>query len=202
MYSILYIMCSILSIGQRGIMDVNDVIANNLKILREEMKLSLDSVAKLTGVSKSMLGQIERGEVNPTISVLWKIANGLKISFTTLLEMPESETNVIKAGDIKPLVEDGGRFINHPVFAFDENKRFETYRITIVHGGHSDSLAHLTGTKEYITLFSGSVVITVNQQEYPLGKGDSICFKADAPHSYRNDGQDTAELSMVIHYDK
>ena len=48
--------------------NLNLIIANNLKRIRDERKLSLDKVADLTGVSKSMLGQIERGESNPTIS--------------------------------------------------------------------------------------------------------------------------------------
>lgn len=58
--------------------NIGHIVAENLKRLREERKLSLDAVAKCSGVSKSMLGQIERGVTNPTISTLWKIANGLK----------------------------------------------------------------------------------------------------------------------------
>ena len=54
----------------------NIVFAKNLKRIREDRKLSLDKVADLTGVSKSMLGQIERGDSNPTITTVWKIANG------------------------------------------------------------------------------------------------------------------------------
>ena len=46
----------------------------------QQKKLTLDAAAGLTGVSRSMLAQIEKGEVNPTISVLWKIANGYKSS--------------------------------------------------------------------------------------------------------------------------
>jgi XRE family transcriptional regulator, regulator of sulfur utilization len=57
---------------------LNIIIARNLKRLREDRKLSLDNVAKLSDVSKSMLFQIERGEVNPTVSTVLKISNGLK----------------------------------------------------------------------------------------------------------------------------
>ena len=58
--------------------NIGHIVAENLKRLREERKLSLDAVAKCSGVSKSMLGQIERGVTNPTISTLWKLATGLK----------------------------------------------------------------------------------------------------------------------------
>ncbi len=57
-------------------MDVNKIIAQNVKKLRKKRKLTLDAASEITGVSRSMLAQIEKGDVNPTISVLWKIANG------------------------------------------------------------------------------------------------------------------------------
>lgn len=67
-------------------MDVNGVVAANVKAIRERKRLTLDAAAAATGVSRSMLAQMEKGEVNPTISVLWKIANGYKVSFTFLVE--------------------------------------------------------------------------------------------------------------------
>ena len=60
-------------------MDVTNLVAVNTRKIREQKKLTLDAAASITGVSRSMLAQIERGEVNPTISVLWKIANGYKV---------------------------------------------------------------------------------------------------------------------------
>ena len=66
-------------------MDITNTIAANAKRIREEKKLTLDAAASATGVSRSMLAQIEKGEVNPTISVVWKIANGYKVSFTSLV---------------------------------------------------------------------------------------------------------------------
>ena len=60
---------------------MNPIVAHNIKLLREKNKLSMDELSKLSGVSKSMLAQIERGEGNPTISTLWKISNGIESSF-------------------------------------------------------------------------------------------------------------------------
>ncbi|MFA9380634.1 MAG: helix-turn-helix domain-containing protein [Acetanaerobacterium sp.] len=183
-------------------MDVNITVANNLRAIRDEKRLSLDGAAKLTGVSKSMLGQIERGEVNPTITVLWKIANGFKISFSSIIEQPLSQAEIIRSGDIAPLVEDNGNFINYPVFPFDESRRFEYYRIEIKPRGSFASSPHLGGTEEFITVFTGSVAISFGGQEHVLQKGDSIRFKADVDHGYRNDGDAPTELSMIIYYAK
>ncbi len=181
-------------------MDVNRTIADNFKRIRETRKMSLDTVSRLSGVSKSMLGQIERGEVNPTISVLWKIANGLKISFTSFLERESEATEIIREQDIMPMVECDGLFINRPIFSFDEERRFEVYRIEMLPSCAFDSTAHLAGTEEYITIFAGEAVVVIDGREELLRKGDSIRFKADVAHGYRNNGDEPALMSMVLYY--
>ena len=181
-------------------MDINLIVAENLKAIRENKKLSLDQVAKMTGVSKSMLGQIERGDVNPTISVVWKIANGLKISFTSLVDQAESDVELVKKSEISPLIEDGDRFFNYPIFTFDESRRFEQYYIEIKPGGGIKAEPHLLGTEEFITVFDGELVITAAGREFILFGGDSIHFKSDTAHSYRNGGNQTVRLHMTIFY--
>ena len=181
-------------------MDITNVVAGNARRVREEKKLTLDAAAAATGVSRSMLAQIEKGEVNPTISVLWKMANGYKVSFTSLVEPRGSGVSVLRQGETAPLAEDDGRYLNYPLFAFDEQKLFETYRIVILPGGALSAQPHLAGSEEYVTVFAGQAEITVDGRSFSLEKGDSIHFAADAPHAYRNPGQETAELSMLIYY--
>jgi len=179
---------------------LNRLIGDNLKQLRSDKGLSLDAVAKLSGVSKSMLGQIERAEVNPTISTVWRIANGLKVSFTSLVTRAEDDSEVVERRGVEPLVEDGGKCRNYPVFPFDAERGFETYAVEIDPGGYLQADAHSAGTQEFITLLAGELSIRVADQEYALGPGDSLRFKADVPHSYHNPGAAMAALSMVIAY--
>lgn len=181
-------------------MEIQKIIAANIKELRTYKGLTLEEAAKVTNVSRSMLAQIEKGEVNPTISVLWKIANGYKVSFTSLVENREQGSFVIREKDITPLAENEGKYINYPIFSFQENKSFETYRIQIKVGGFLNAQPHLTGTEEYITVFSGQVEITAGTDTFFLDIGDSIRFMADVPHSYRNVGNEDAFLSMIIYY--
>jgi len=183
-------------------MDVNLIMASNLKAIRENKKLSLDQVAKLTGVSKSMLGQIERGEVNPTISVVWKIANGLKVSFTSLLDHAKCDVEIIRKNEITPLVEDEDKFYNYPIFTFDETRKFEQFYVEMKSGGSRKSEPHLMGTEEFVTAFGGEVVINIAGREFKLADGDSIHFKSDVSHSYRNDGDKTVYLHMTIYYNQ
>ena len=96
---------------------MNQIVAKNIKRLREERKLSMDELSKLSGVSKSMLAQIERGGGNPTISTLWKISNGMKVPFDALTVRPKSPYELVKTSDLQPLLEDGGKVKNYSIFA-------------------------------------------------------------------------------------
>jgi len=123
------------------------VVSENARRLREEKRLTLDEAARLTGVSRSMLAQIEKGDVNPTISMVWKIANGYKVSFTSLVE-PARERPVLLRGDDAPILEeDGGRYRNCPAFPFDGERGFETYRIVMLPGGALEAQPHLPGRR-------------------------------------------------------
>ena len=68
--------------------EVNELIGINLKKMREERGYSIGKLSEIVEVSKSMLSQIEKGETNPSVGTIWKIANGLRVSFTSLLNEP------------------------------------------------------------------------------------------------------------------
>ena len=180
--------------------NLNEIVARNLKSIREEKKLSLDKVAELTGVSKSMLGQIERGESNPTITTVWKIANGLKISFTSIINAPKCDTVIIDRKDMEPLIEDNGKYRLYPYFPYEDGRHFEMYSVEIEKGGYLSAEAHGDGTQEFITVYDGEMTIRVNREEFVVKAGDSIRYKADKPHSYHNSSNELTRASMVIYY--
>lgn len=178
---------------------MNLIVAKNIRRLREENKLSMDELAKLSGVSKSMLAQIERGEGNPTISTLWKISNGMKVPFDAMTVRPKSPYEIVKTSDLQPLLEDGGKVKNYSIFPDDENRRFAVYYLELDEGSYWESEPHLKGTTEFITVFTGTVEINANGQSLTAGQNESIRFKADTVHSYRNAGRGIAALHMIIH---
>ena len=181
-------------------MEFQKIVGANVKAIREKRKLTLDAAAQETGVSRSMLAQIEKGDVNPTISVLWKIANGYKVSFTSLMDSHSSAPLFIGAEEVEPLVEDSGRYFNYPAFPFQDERHFETYRIRIEPGGSLTAQPHMAGTEEYVTVFSGSVDISSGSERFSLSEGDSLRFRSDVEHSYANAGTATVWLSMLIYY--
>lgn len=179
---------------------INSVVAGNLKRLREQRKMSLDAVARVSGVSKSMLGQIERGDVNPTIATMWKIANGLKVNFSDLLSRPQASCELIDLAAVQPLLEDGGHYRNYPVFLFEENRNFEVLYIELDPGSHLEAEPHPEGTEEFITVFSGELTVEIGGETFVAKDGSALRFKADRAHRYESTGSELCRLSMVIFY--
>ena len=177
---------------------MNIIVAKNIKRLREEKKLSMDELVKLSGVSKSMLAQIERGDGNPTISTLWKISNGMKVPFDALTVRPKSPYEIVKKTEIQPLLEDGGKVKNFSLFPDNENRRFAVYYLELEEGSYWESEPHLRGTTEFITIFTGKIEILADGQSFIVEKGESIRFRADTIHSYKNIGNDSAILHMIL----
>ncbi|EEG53924.1 DNA-binding helix-turn-helix protein [[Clostridium] asparagiforme DSM 15981] len=193
-------MCDIMSMERSAFLDqMNQIVAKNIKRLREERKLSMDELSKLSGVSKSMLAQIERGGGNPTISTLWKISNGMKVPFDALTVRPKSPYELVKTSDLQPLLEDGGKVKNYSIFPDDENRRFAVYYLELEEGSYWESEPHLKGAAEFITIFSGKIEICTGGRSFQVEKGESIRFKADAVHSYKNIGAEPVLLHMIIY---
>ena len=175
------------------------IVAKNIKKLRESKGLSMENLAKLSGVSKSMLAQIERGEGNPTLSTLWKIANGMGVAFDALTARPEENYELVKIQEMQPLLEDEGRVKNYSIFPDNGSRKFAVYYLELEKGSYWKSEAHLKGTTELITVFQGKIAIQVDGHEFRIEETQSIRFLADVAHAYKNIGDGTAVLHMILY---
>lgn len=103
-------------------------IALNLKRIRKSKNMSLDMLAERTGVSKSMLGQIERGKTNPTVSTIGKIVEGLKVPFEQLI-YDRKEIMVMPSPEEAPVFkEKEGQYRIYVMLPFDAGRNFEIYQ--------------------------------------------------------------------------
>lgn len=173
-------------------------IATNLRRIRKSKNMSLDMLAEQTGVSKSMLGQIERGESNPTVSTISKIVEGLKVPFEQLIYNRE-EIIVLPTWQQAPVYkEKEGMYRIHILLPYDAGRHFEIYQGTLEKEAFMESISHGEHTWEYLTVLKGKVELTVGEEMYSLAEGASLYFASDRTHSYRNTGQDAAAVSMVL----
>lgn len=178
---------------------MNLIVAKNIRRLREERNLSLEELAKLSGVSKSMLAQVERGDGNPTLSTLWKLSNGMKIPFDALTMRPKVSCEIVKTSAMQPLLEDNGKVKNYSIFPDDENRKFAIYYLELEPKSYWQSEPHLRGTVEFITVFEGMIEIMTDKQCFSVAKGESIKFRGDTFHSYRNICDKSAILHMILY---
>jgi transcriptional regulator with XRE-family HTH domain len=178
------------------------ILGRNLRRLRTRRGHSLERLAKLSGVSRAMLGQIETGKSTPTISLLWKVATALDVPFANLLAADAtSGTTVLRRGDSKLLSSSDGRFTSRALFPFDSERRVEFYELRLASNHREDAEAHAPGTRENLVVVKGAVEIaTAQERPVTLGEGDAIVFEADIAHSYRNLGSTEAVLYLVMTY--
>ncbi len=181
-------------------MEINQIIAENLKRLRNDRSLSLGQLSKLCLVSKVMLSQIEKGDTNPTINTLWKIAKGLKIPYTSLLEQPEHDTSIIRRSDTEDMEAEDGHYRIFCYYNNTPSRNFEMFQIEMEEGCNYISVGHTEKSQEYIMVVEGTLSLTVNDKTYQLRPNDSICFNATAKHIYHNSGNGIMKAVTINFY--
>lgn len=182
--------------------NINKRISLTLKQLRREKGWSLDKTAEKTGVSKAMLGQIEREESSPTIATLWKIASGLDTSFSSFIEDTHSELNkpIHRGGAAQQLHPTDEKIRVMPLFPFDEQLSFEIFIIELLPTCEHLSPPHQSGVIEHVIVTEGKIEILVNGKWQLLNKGEGLRFDANQAHGYRNRSSQTAVIHDIIHY--
>lgn len=177
---------------------IQDIVATNIANYRKQHDLSLENLAKRTDVSKNMLSQIERGVSNPTITTLWKIANGLHIPFSQLTAPPQNYIHFIDDSDIVPVIDNGTAI--YPYFPYDEVKKFEMFKMSLTPGSTMYSEPHHNNSEEYIIVNQGTLSIEVNSQPYTINHNQAFRFTSDVPHRYTNHTDITLEFTATIYY--
>ncbi|MBS4188802.1 helix-turn-helix transcriptional regulator [Bacillus sp. FJAT-49705] len=175
-------------------------IGENLRNIRKTRGYSLDAASEITGVSKAMLGQIERGESNPTVTTLWKIASGLQVSFSSLIKEEPSDVLLVDLKSISPVMESNRDYRVYPIFPFDPRKKFEIYIVEIEPGCKHSSDKHTEGVEEFITVMTGFLEVHIGNQQIQIQTGNSIRFLANKMHTYKNIGSDMVRCQVVMYY--
>jgi transcriptional regulator with XRE-family HTH domain len=182
--------------------DLPLIVCRNLHRLRVRQGHSLERLAKQSGVSRAMLGQIETGKSVPMIGLLWKIATALGVPFANLIAAEDARgTLVLHRASAKLLSSNQGQFTLRALFPFESERQVEFYelRLAPLHRERAD--AHAPGTRENLVVARGTVEITSgSSRPVTLSEGDAILFEADVPHSYRNLGTEEAVLFLVMTY--
>lgn len=177
---------------------LNKNVSMNLRRIRKSKQMSLDDVAQETGISKSMLGQIERGEANPTIATIGKIISGLRVNFMDLIASPKEESYLVRRQTLSPVKEEKGNYSNYVYFPYEQGRDFEIYDITIEPRSRYRCASHGENTVEYLLVYDGELFLSFGEENYTLGAGDAIRFHTDRAHEYCNNGDSPLRVYTVF----
>jgi transcriptional regulator with XRE-family HTH domain len=179
--------------------DLSSALAENLRRVRDRRGLTQGQLAKLCGVPRSTLAQIETGISNPTLSVLARLASALQLTLEELLSPPSARGQLYRRGSL-PIISKGkdGRAVIHKLLP-DPIPGMEIDRMELKQGARVTGVPHRSGTREYLACESGKLILWAAGERFELSPGDLIAFDGSEPHSYQcGDSASCVAFSVVV----
>ncbi len=181
---------------------ISGQISQRVKLMRQQRTWSLEQLATASGVSRSMLSQIERNQANPTLAVTCKIAQAFGMSLAEFVEIPaaSSSIHVIRGDDREHLFRSDEHVEIRTLSPLNLEKDVEFYQVRLKTGGALRSAPHFQGTREFLTVEQGRVRVQSANDSAELNKGDSTTYRADVAHTIENLGKGEATVFLVVIY--
>jgi len=195
-----------ISVAQRQAAAPTDAIHRHLghrvRHLRSGRAWSLEALANASGVSRSMLSQIEREQANPTLAVTLRIARAFEMTLGELLQAPDAASSVaiIRADDRAYHYRSDKNCRIRTLSPLQLEKDVEFYEVQLQPAGALRSAAHFEGTREFLTVQKGQVRIESAGDAESLNPGDSASYRADVAHAIVNVGRSEAVVFLVVIY--
>ena len=173
-----------------------------MKKLRADRGWSLEELASVSGVSRSMLSEIERERANPTLSVTYRIARAFGLTLQNLIESADSASSiqVTRADDRAQIFRADKQCQIRTLSPLSLEKDIEFYEVRLPVNGALTSQPHVDGTREFLIVKDGRVSLQSGNFTELLTKGDSATYRADVAHSITNSGPRESVLFLVVLY--
>ena len=170
-------------------------IGKRIRRARLDKKISLDTMANETGLSKARIKEIESGEKRPSVGTLLQISRALHVDSAFLLK--ESEDKIEKRS--KAYTKRTDNYAYTPLTAQAENKHLKAFKIVIEAEKKHDGVGFQHEGEEFVYVLKGKVEYTVGEHVNKLKAGDSLHFNSGVKHDLRNTGKVDAELIVVVY---
>jgi transcriptional regulator with XRE-family HTH domain len=179
---------------------VSGRLGRRVRALRRERGLTLDGLARRSGVSRAMISKLERGEKNPTPVVAAKVAEGLGVSLSQVVGVEERREVVVVHRERRMVMRDPEtgfeRQLLSPSFG---GRGIEFIRNVVPIGSTSGEFPpHRRGVSEYVVVERGRLRALLGSDEYFLERGDALYFEADVTHRFDNAGEGECSYYLVI----
>jgi transcriptional regulator with XRE-family HTH domain len=181
--------------------DLNQRIAERVGGLRASRGLSLDALATKSGVSRSMISLIERGESSPTAVVLERLATGLGVALASLFDAPQEHTSPLaRAKEQPPWRDPQSGYVRRNVSPSGAGSPIQIVEVSFPPGAR---VAYETGPRQprvhqQIWVQEGSIDVTVGDERHRLQAGDCLALVLDRPLLYHNPTRKPARYAVVL----
>lgn len=170
-------------------------LGTKLKARREKKGYTLKQTAEISGLSIGFISQVERGQTDPSLSSLKKLAEALDVKLGDLFEQNSVEHVLVKSGEGKRLEIDSAIYCE--LLATSVSKIMEPMIKVIQPGGKSGLVDPHTG-EEFIWVIDGILQVTLGDTTYVMHPGDSVYFQAGQPHAWENNGSQVCRALWVM----
>ena len=185
--------------------DLNQRIAERVRELRAGQGLSLDALAGKSGVSRSMISLVERGEASPTAVVLEKLAAGLGVMLASLFDAPagaaQPRGGPVARRDDQPLWQDpASGYLRRNVSPPGVSQPMQIVEVRFPPGGR---VAFETGGREVrvhqqVWVLEGAIDVTLGAERHRLREGDCLAMRLDRPTMFHNPTRKPTRYAVVI----
>jgi len=191
------------SIMQEPIPDLNQRIAERVRELRAAKGLSLEALAAKSGVSRSMISLVERGESSPTAVVLERLATGLGVMLASLFDAPAAQAPanpVARHADQLQWQDPGSGYLRRNISPPGVPQPIQIVEVHFPPGGR---VAFETGARDprvhqQVWVLEGAIDITVGDTRHALRQGDCLAMQLDQPTMFHNPTRKPARYAVVI----
>lgn len=168
-----------------------------LRRRRERRGWIRQELARRAEVSVSLLAQFERGEANPSLTTLTKLADAAGMTLAELVAAADDEEAAL--AHLEPTIMWQGRGGGRSVLLAAASGRDETelWRYDLEPGDAYDGDAHLAGSQVLIHLLEGTLDLTANGDTVRIVEGGSLRLRSDVPHRYANAGTERSTFVLV-----
>lgn len=183
---------------------LNEHVRRRVRLMRKQNGWTLEDLALRSGVSRSMLSQIERGTANPTLAVAYRIAQAFGLSLGDLVDQPAArgKIDIIRHQDNTYRFRDDDDCSIRTLSPLSLEKDVEFYELRLRPGRALSSQPHYAGTREFLTVEKGTVRVRSGEESCILRPGDSAHYAADVPHEIANVGRGEAVAFLVDIYER
>jgi XRE family transcriptional regulator, regulator of sulfur utilization len=173
-----------------------------IQSLRKARRLTLEQLATISGVSRSMLSQIERGQTNPTFATLWNLTRGLNVDISSLIggepARPHPQIEVIASYSVPEIKSEDGLCTLRILSPAQLVGRIEWYELILEPGATLASEPHARGSIEHVTVIEGMIEACAGDTKAVISTRGVGRYPADVRHELRNVDKGVTRAFLVV----